>query len=220
MLQKKSLADELLDPVAHEMADLLSNQVSIEKEELEKLIHTSLKDETYKMCNRLLKARKLLEKAYAQSSDEVKASLGNIAKKLYEAQEDKAALQEICIWCYDIGYNFFQKKELENALAVFQALTFLNPQVASYFLALGQTQKALGLFNEALYSLSACSLLNPEEPLSRYLCCTLYLDQNLLEDAQAEFDALSQITKKHPEHLPLLTSLKQHLQFKKTKGGK
>ena len=100
---------------------------------------------------------------------------------------------ETLLWIYTIGYNFSLENKHEEALAIFQMLTSLNPLVSDYFVAQGLSERSLKSNQEALYSFAMASILNPEQPISRYNAAEIYLETGQVEDAKLELEALEKI---------------------------
>ncbi len=100
---------------------------------------------------------------------------------------------ETIFWIYSLGYKFFEEKNYEDALSLFLMLTLLNPTVSDNWIALGFAQKNLSLETQALYSLSIASMVNPNNPTSRYQSAEIYLHLNDFDKALIELEALSKI---------------------------
>ncbi|MES2198895.1 MAG: tetratricopeptide repeat protein [Chlamydiota bacterium] len=130
-----------------------------------------------------------------------KASPDELAKetKLLEAniwQDFLAFSDETLLWIYKIGYRYSEEKKSEEAKALFQLLVMLNPQVSDYWVALGFVERQLSEETEALDAFSMASILNPENPVSRYQSAEIYLQRGELEDALVELDVLAEIIEK------------------------
>lgn len=108
-------------------------------------------------------------------------------------QEFLGISNETLLWIYSIGYRFIEEKKGEEAYAIFHMLVSFNSLISDYWVALGFAQKLVKEEVDALNSFSMASLLNPENPISRYQSAKLYLNMNQLDDALAEIEALEEI---------------------------
>ena len=111
-------------------------------------------------------------------------------------------------WIYSLGYNLFEEKNYNEALSLFLMLTTLNSTVPDNWIALGLTQKNLSLEDCALNSFNTASLLNPENPTSRYQSAEIYLHLGEFDKALIELEALSEIIESQK-----LESLRPQLEF-------
>lgn len=102
---------------------------------------------------------------------------------------------ETLLILYNIGYESFMQGEKEDALAMFDMLTTLNPLVFDYWIAQGLAQRSLSKEKEALYSFAFAIILNPEHPTPRYNSAELYFQQQQMEDAKIELEVLEEIIK-------------------------
>ena len=116
-------------------------------------------------------------------------------------------------WIYSLGYKLFEEKNYKEALSLFLMLTVLNSMVPDNWVALGLTQKNLSLENLALSSFNTASILNPENPTSRYQSAEIYLHLGEFDKALIELEALSQIIESQK-----LESLRPQLKFLQSKA--
>lgn len=122
------------------------------------------------------------------------ATGGDATIKITDNPQTVLGLSEKTIrWIYSAGYTFFEKKENEKALAIFRLLTVLNPLIFDFKLAEAATLKELGLQEEALYTFSLASLLNPNHLAPHYNSADIHLNENNLDKAREEIDILEKL---------------------------
>lgn len=124
---------------------------------------------------------------------------------------------ETLLWIYKIGHDCSQKEEKQDAVALFQLLTVLNPLVADYWVAYGICLRAIHQEMEALYAFSIATFMNPEQPSARYNAAEIFLDQKQTQEATAELEALEKIIQIHgrADLQPAAQQLKQKIQLSK-----
>lgn len=121
------------------------------------------------------------------------------------------------LWIYSIGYQLFEDGKKEDAFAIFQMLTTLNPLVADYWIAEGLTQKALNYDMESLHSFAMASIMKPNNPIPRCQSVEIYLKIGQIDSARLEFAALEKIMQSaaYPELGPFVDLLRNKIQFSK-----
>lgn len=125
---------------------------------------------------------------------------------------------ETLLVLYDIGYKSFVGGSSEDALAIFDILTSLNPRVFDYWIAQGLVERSIHLEKEALVSFAYATLLDPENPTPRYNSAELYYQQGQIEDAKIELEVLEEIIKAQQllELRPEVESLRSKIFSKST----
>ena len=130
------------------------------------------------------------------------------------------SLQDICgvsvktmLWIYKVGYQSFQEKKFETAIALFLILVLLNAHVSDYWTALACAERAVHDELGALLAFSMASILDQDNTMSRIQSADIYLVLHRKEDASAELDALEEIIeRKHLDDLrPQLALLRAQI---------
>jgi tetratricopeptide (TPR) repeat protein len=119
------------------------------------------------------------------------------------------------LWLYGVGYQCFEHHQKEEAIAIFQMLTLLNPLICDYWIALGITQRGLEEDSDALNSFEMASMMDAKNPIPRYNSIEIHLKQKHTEEAKKEFHLLEEIVKnQHRDDLrPALDSVRSKLQL-------
>jgi tetratricopeptide (TPR) repeat protein len=123
---------------------------------------------------------------------------------------------ELLSWIYGIGHKLFKEEQYKKAEGIFSVLVLLNPMVCDYWMAIGFTHEALDCQEKALYAFSYASLLDFENPASRYKSAEVYFKLEKFEDALVELEILEEIiTKQNLDNLRIeLKALKNKVQVK------
>lgn len=239
---KAKIYQPLAELMVHQQADELAvegkllesreqyvkNHVTVLTEQL--YAHSKKMEKRFKSAGALLKAeldlipaaeKAIYEKDLSQAMD-LLTKLGENPEAIDKKEIRMAAntYQEFLglsnntlLWIYSIGHKLFEERKGEEAYGIFQLLVSLNSLVSDYWVALGFVQHFVKEQQESLNSFSMASILNPENPISRYQSAKIYLELSQFDDARVELEVLEKIITTQPlEHLkPSLVSLKNQL---------
>jgi tetratricopeptide (TPR) repeat protein len=122
---------------------------------------------------------------------------------------------ETLFWIYSVGQQFFMQEKKEEAFVLFEFLTAVNPIVCDYWIAQGLSLRGLSRVDDALYSFTMASLMEPNNPVPRYNATELYLEKNLVADAKVELDMLEEIIEMNEliELKPSLVAIKNRVEL-------
>jgi tetratricopeptide (TPR) repeat protein len=120
-----------------------------------------------------------------------------IALKANTFQEFLKISKDTLSWIYSIGHKLYTAKKGDDAYAIFHLLTCLNSLVCDYWIGLGFAQYLVGEAEPALHSFSMASILDPENPTSRYQSAKIYIERKEFSDALTELSVLEEVIQKY-----------------------
>lgn len=99
---------------------------------------------------------------------------------------------------YTLGYQYFQKKEIDRAIDIFSVVTAFNPCISDFWNALAlcyQAKNELQLAIEAFTYACKTNEISVAPLVSRAECC---LKLNLIDEAHREIEFASKIVETNP----------------------
>jgi len=112
-------------------------------------------------------------------------------------------------WIYQVGFDAHKNTHRVEAESIFLLLTYLNPFIVEYWIALGITQKDQNKQDKAISSFAIASLIHPNHVSPHYHLATLFLQQQKIEQATEEVAILEQLiaTQQRPDLQTLVHEL-------------
>jgi type III secretion system low calcium response chaperone LcrH/SycD len=98
---------------------------------------------------------------------------------------------------YEIAYDYYQKKEYEQAISAFSYLTNLNPYIHKYWQALAAAQVRCKFWLDAINSYNAAALIEPNDPNPQLYSGHCFLELNQINEAIEAFKATIRIASRN-----------------------
>lgn len=220
MAEELEMKGGLLQPkqsyIQHHAEQLVQKvQSELEKREKNMQLATKLLQERLPILPEV--ERKQIETEMRLAGEKLQKGIESELKPEDTLQSILGISNPTMLWMYRAGRELFQEGKKEEAFAIYQMITTINPLVADYWVAQGLVLRSLQEETEALYAFSLASLLNPEQPVARYHSAELYLLQQQLADAEKELQALERIIDSHKrvDLQPATQALKTKIQLAK-----
>ena len=227
--------DEFLSPIAGVIAEerlaekmasgkmLMSKEAFLKQQEME--VINTIKDtkdslqEIFNLMAQVLKdnLNQLPSHKKEVIQKELEGALADIFGRMENAENFQDILgfsEETVDWIYQVGKHCLEKQQYNEGVSVFCFLTMLNNRASDYWLGLGLSQRYAGDEEVAIYSFAMASLLNEEQPVSRYHSAEIYYNLGEIEDAKFELEKLEQIVEKTKDQTwePLMIALRNKIQ--------
>jgi tetratricopeptide (TPR) repeat protein len=134
--------------------------------------------------------------AAQQVQKELRHAPEHLSEKLKDPALKSSSLQHLMglsddslVSIYELAYDLLLKQDYKESLALLKLLSFLAPQIPSYWIAQGFCLHHLQKVEEAAEAYEIAKILNPEDPQAYIALANCYL--HLKEKRQAQ-DALDQ----------------------------
>jgi len=95
--------------------------------------------------------------------------------------------------CYETGKGFFRDDKHPEASTIFSFLTYLNPYVADFWVALGLCYHKAQKYTEALEAFAKNCALDSSPFLARAKSAEIYIEQKQLNEAKREVEHLERL---------------------------
>ncbi len=95
--------------------------------------------------------------------------------------------------CFETGKTFFRDEKHAEASSIFNFLTYLNPFVADFWVALGLCYQKAQKYTEALEAFAKNCALDSNPFLARAKSAEIYIEQKRLDEAKIEVEHLERL---------------------------
>lgn len=104
---------------------------------------------------------------------------------------------------YALGFSQYQSGKYEEAQKIFQVLCVLDHYEARFFLGLGASRQALGLYQQAIDSYSYGAMMDLQEPRFPFHAAECLLHLGELDKAESGFYSAQLLAADKPQHTAL-----------------
>ena len=104
---------------------------------------------------------------------------------------------------YALGFSQYQSGKYEEAQKIFQVLCVLDHYEARFFLGLGASRQALGLYQQAIDSYSYGAMMDLQEPRFPFHAAECLLHLGELDKAESGFHSAQLLAADKPQHTAL-----------------